>query len=365
MGCGASKVHEESVVKTTIASSSLPVASAPLPAQNQYASEARVNSAETGQKCTSTKLTASAELVYVAVAPLSKPVIPSIPSENIKAFEIPLDDLARAPKKTLSHSDEPAPASSKLSLPKLYMSPKDLQDKLANTEARWKVREGLDRLLGVVRGNHYLVNSLIIDFLEASTWDLDNESDTRRRKRGDMPQLISHKESDPDVLKRRIKEREIAAALNRQREIEKLQAKLARQEQHARRVQERKRAMGAGSNEELRLSWGGEKELNSNYNSSQKLDRDSRSGSLRSSEKDKPYISKGEQSAIGKGSHSLSENSTHGGISTRGSSGRSTITDTTDVGEDISSRQPSATALKAVNHTLGPYTNNSTSEIVL
>ncbi|XJO75351.1 hypothetical protein BDV3_006046 [Batrachochytrium dendrobatidis] len=353
MGCGASKVHEESVVKTTIASSSLPVASAPLPAQNQYASKARVNSAETGQKCTSIKLTAPAELVYVAVAPLSKPVIPSIPSENIKvdvikiapvAFEIPLDDLARAPKKTLSHSDEPAPASSKLSLPKLYMSPKDLQDKLANTEARWKVREGLDRLLGV---------------------DLDNESDTRRRKRGDMPQLISHKESDPDVLKRRIKEREIAAALNRQREIEKLQAKLARQEQHARRVQERKRAMGAGSNEELRLSWGGEKELNSNYNSSQKLDRDSRSGSLRSSEKDKPYISKGEQSAIGKGSHSLSENSTHGGISTRGSSGRSTITDTTDVGEDISSRQPSATALKAVNHTLGPYTNNSTSEIVL
>ncbi|XJO75353.1 hypothetical protein BDV3_006046 [Batrachochytrium dendrobatidis] len=342
MGCGASKVHEESVVKTTIASSSLPVASAPLPAQNQYASKARVNSAETGQKCTSIKLTAPAELVYVAVAPLSKPVIPSIPSENIKvdvikiapvAFEIPLDDLARAPKKTLSHSDEPAPASSKLSLPKLYMSPKDLQDKLANTEARWK--------------------------------DLDNESDTRRRKRGDMPQLISHKESDPDVLKRRIKEREIAAALNRQREIEKLQAKLARQEQHARRVQERKRAMGAGSNEELRLSWGGEKELNSNYNSSQKLDRDSRSGSLRSSEKDKPYISKGEQSAIGKGSHSLSENSTHGGISTRGSSGRSTITDTTDVGEDISSRQPSATALKAVNHTLGPYTNNSTSEIVL
>ncbi|XJO75352.1 hypothetical protein BDV3_006046 [Batrachochytrium dendrobatidis] len=341
MGCGASKVHEESVVKTTIASSSLPVASAPLPAQNQYASKARVNSAETGQKCTSIKLTAPAELVY-AVAPLSKPVIPSIPSENIKvdvikiapvAFEIPLDDLARAPKKTLSHSDEPAPASSKLSLPKLYMSPKDLQDKLANTEARWK--------------------------------DLDNESDTRRRKRGDMPQLISHKESDPDVLKRRIKEREIAAALNRQREIEKLQAKLARQEQHARRVQERKRAMGAGSNEELRLSWGGEKELNSNYNSSQKLDRDSRSGSLRSSEKDKPYISKGEQSAIGKGSHSLSENSTHGGISTRGSSGRSTITDTTDVGEDISSRQPSATALKAVNHTLGPYTNNSTSEIVL
>jgi hypothetical protein len=46
--------------------------------------------------------------------------------------------------------------------------------------------------------------------------------------------------------------------LNREREITKLQKKLAKQEEHAKMVLERKKKMGHGSNEELRLSWGGE-----------------------------------------------------------------------------------------------------------
>eukprot|EP00842_Homolaphlyctis_polyrhiza_P003458 jgi/Hompol1/4112/HPOL_006997-RA len=88
-------------------------------------------------------------------APLTKPVIPSIPSESSKgkqrsasvAFEIPLDELAGV-RKTIANPAEPPVASSKLSLPKLHLSQKDLQEKLANTEARWKVRADLDRILG-------------------------------------------------------------------------------------------------------------------------------------------------------------------------------------------------------------------------
>jgi hypothetical protein len=48
-------------------------------------------------------------------------------------------------------------------------------------------------------------------------------------------------------------------AQNRAKEIEKMQAKLAQKEKRIKMVQERKKAMGNSSNEDLmRLSWGGE-----------------------------------------------------------------------------------------------------------
>lgn len=60
------------------------------------------------------------------------------------------------------------------------------------------------------------------------------------------------------LLRKRLLEKEAQVAANRAKEIEKMQAKLARQEEHARRVQERKRAM-----EKLMLESGGE--ITSNY----------------------------------------------------------------------------------------------------
>jgi hypothetical protein len=83
------------------------------------------------------------------------------------------------------------------------------------------------------------------------------------------------------ALKRRLQEKELAAKLNREREIKKLQQKLAKQEEHAKKVLERKKALGAGSNEDLHLTWGGETEMNSDENSEIGL-AGSRTGSGRS-----------------------------------------------------------------------------------
>jgi len=163
---------------------------------------------------------------------LSKPVVPCIPaSQRISqsvAFEIPLDGLTES---RISEEDAPTSPATKLSLPKLLLSDKDLKEKLANTEARWK--------------------------------DLADAQEVRKRRKGDKPKLKSRKEpvSDLAALKIRLQEKEAAAKLNREREINKLQLKLARQEEHARKVLERKKALGGGSHDELRLSWGGEKGL--------------------------------------------------------------------------------------------------------
>ncbi|KAJ3073312.1 hypothetical protein HK102_006031, partial [Quaeritorhiza haematococci] len=142
------------------------------------------------------------------------------------AFEIPLDDLVASSENTLNNADRST--SAKVSLPKLHLTPHDLQAKLANTEARWK--------------------------------DLEQEQADRvaAKRRKNKPPLSKKRESDPTLLKRKLLEKEAHAAQNRAREMSKLQAKLARQEQHARRVQERKRALGKGSNEHLNVSWGGE-----------------------------------------------------------------------------------------------------------
>ncbi|KAH6585142.1 hypothetical protein BASA61_007065 [Batrachochytrium salamandrivorans] len=344
MGCGASKLPADATVRTTIAEEpSAKVVEAasnststtagilkktvvtPYPESNNTAVVSGTPDVHSTPLLLSSRVHAS-PVTTADTVPLSRPVIPSIPSDTIKAvtisaavaFEIPLDELDKAPRKSLKNPEESSQVSTKLFLPKLHLSSKDLQGKLADTEARWKVRDGLDRLLGV---------------------DLDQECDTRRRRRGDMPQLVNRKEADPEALKRRMREREIAATLNRQREIEKLQAKLARQEQHIRRVQERKKAMGSGSNEELRLSWGGEKGLGAvNDGSDQDL-------STAKSMSDQAAVFGGDSRSGSNLSCTTSGKLAYGVSTTRSGSGRSTMTDTTDVGEDSSLNQPSVVTL--------------------
>ncbi|KAJ3245484.1 hypothetical protein HK104_007955, partial [Borealophlyctis nickersoniae] len=177
------------------------------------------------------------------------------------AFEIPLDDdFLSHPKKQASTTEvriasgggshptlpgstieaKSPPASAKL--PKLALSESDIKAKLANTEARWK--------------------------------DLENELATRRstsslRSRRSKPKLTTTTitttttsptdQDETTTLKQRLLEKDAQAAQNRAKELSKLQAKLARQEERAKRVLERKRAMGRNaSSEEMRLSWGGE-----------------------------------------------------------------------------------------------------------
>ncbi len=91
--------------------------------------------------------------------------------------------------------------------------------------------------------------------------DKQIEAIDSKRKKGVKPKLKSQRDKeDSEDIKRKLQERIELASLNRQREIEKLQAKLARHEERAKRVLERKHAMYA-SNEELRLSVGGECDL--------------------------------------------------------------------------------------------------------
>lgn len=68
--------------------------------------------------------------------------------------------------------------------------------------------------------------------------------------------MASKKEEDPEELKNRLLEKETAAHQNREKEMRKLQKKLALQEEHARTVLDRKKALGGA--EGLNLSWGGE-----------------------------------------------------------------------------------------------------------
>ncbi|KAJ3085488.1 hypothetical protein HDU96_005385 [Phlyctochytrium bullatum] len=146
------------------------------------------------------------------------------------AFEIPIDEELKNAKPLEPQDSSVTLSPAKPSLPKLALSQQDLQAKLANAEARWK--------------------------------DLELAQAERRqlRRRGAKPQLSSKepKKADPEALKRRLLEKEAHAKENRAREISKLQSKLAKHDEKARRVQERKRALGRASNEDLNLSWGGE-----------------------------------------------------------------------------------------------------------
>ena len=83
------------------------------------------------------------------------------------------------------------------------------------------------------------------------------ENRKSKRKKGDRPVLSSSTKDDPKLLEKKLKEKEIQAALNRQKEKEKLAAKIAAQEERARLVLERKKLL-QDSNQEERLSVGGE-----------------------------------------------------------------------------------------------------------
>ncbi|KAJ3294409.1 hypothetical protein HDU79_011075 [Rhizoclosmatium sp. JEL0117] len=205
---------------------------------------------------------------------LSRSVMPSIPvldapvrpsTAKPVAFEIPLDDdlfkptavavaaavavasgnpvplagnaVVAAPAEAVNSSNN----STKLSLPKLALSNRDIMAKLANTEERWK--------------------------------DLERAQESRHHKRRSKPSLTSQQSAaaasaeksdaateDPLVLKQRLLEKEARAATRRARELLKLQTKLAKQDEHAKQVQERKKRLGKLSAEDLNLSWGGEEE---------------------------------------------------------------------------------------------------------
>ncbi|KAI8928296.1 hypothetical protein BC831DRAFT_449349 [Entophlyctis helioformis] len=378
MGCGASK---EVTVETTAAPPVAPPAAEPAAAPAKSAgidhTAETLKATQIGVPTPTVSVTAgkyaedkdkaaelAAKSALSASDGLSKPVIPSIPSDAPKveagsgedagpvsvAFEIPLDNLT-AVRKSLTDASAPLPAvgksvhasATKLSLPKLHLSDKDLQEKLANTEARWK--------------------------------DLEDESDNRRRRKGDKPQLVSrNKEADPESLKRRLLEKEAAAALNRQREIEKLQAKLARQEEHARRVQERKRALGGGgSNEDLRLSWGGEKGLAEGVLGSGNSISGSGSGAGNGAANEESGNPSSKGSGVSSADHAgSSADSSAADLfananNSRGGSGRSTNTDTTDVGEDASqaSNSPPQPTKNAAAATTGAAEGGKVSASIL
>ncbi|KAJ3023722.1 hypothetical protein HKX48_001612 [Thoreauomyces humboldtii] len=165
-----------------------------------------------------------------AAEPPSKPV----------AFEIPLDSLTKSrPASQESVATKVGSADARIKrLPSLGLPNELLKAKLANADARWKVgmQLDIDRILG----------------------DLDDHEATRkhkarRRRHGSKPELSSSarpktragreeaNEENAEDLKQRLLEREAHAEKNRQKELAKLQAKLARMDEHVRRVQERKK----------------------------------------------------------------------------------------------------------------------------
>ncbi|KAJ3107392.1 hypothetical protein HDU97_004274 [Phlyctochytrium planicorne] len=231
---------------------------------------------------------------------LSRAVIPSIPyvshadaakgTHKAVAFEIPIDEelKQRNAAEELSRRESQAEMgipletqqrnTVKVSLPKLGLSEHDIRAKLANTEARWK--------------------------------DLEEKQAERRqhRRRGAKPTLSTNtkKNVDPETLKRRLQEKEAHASENRKREITKLQSKLARQDEHARKVQERKRALGRLSNEDLNMSWGGEDGLETLVLADEPC--------LKKKELDDDEVDSGKGSSLGSRSGSGRSNVTNGEV---------------------------------------------------
>lgn len=232
MGCGASK-SEDNVKETC-------TPTAVVPQKEQVSSVIVVASAKVSQQI---NVADEGHENETNVKSLSKPIIPSIPSASEEvtatkaiAFEIPLDDATdelllgkdlrsnssrgemfalAADNGNTKNPNERSSSTNKLSLPKLGLTNQDLQAKLANTEARWK--------------------------------DLEKEQVKRKSTKSKQKKLASQKvvkeEEDPISLKRRLLDKEATWALNRQRELEKLHAKLVKADQHVKRVQERKKLL--------------------------------------------------------------------------------------------------------------------------
>ncbi|KAI9098098.1 hypothetical protein DFS34DRAFT_685608 [Phlyctochytrium arcticum] len=155
------------------------------------------------------------------------------------AFEIPLDDSlfgATASSTSLNRSGNLG------RLPSLGLTNDDIKAKLANADARWKVGCQIDRLLGDIENDEFV-----------------RKNSSRRVKKPELssstrPKTRQGRDEDPEMLKQRLIEKEFQAEKNRQRELAKLQSKLARMDEHVRRVQERKRFLEQGSAEDLSLS---------------------------------------------------------------------------------------------------------------
>jgi len=126
--------------------------------------------------------------------------LPAIePRTNLKSisFEIPLDESMIC--KTVR-------PSFKGSLPKLHISQDEIKRKIGNVDSKWKD-------MNVTRNGY--------------------------KKKGPVD------EEKLKALKKRLLEKEAEAALNRQRELDKLKAKLEKAQKHALKVQERKRKLEA------------------------------------------------------------------------------------------------------------------------
>ncbi|KAG4091075.1 hypothetical protein H8356DRAFT_610764 [Neocallimastix lanati (nom. inval.)] len=113
------------------------------------------------------------------------------------SFEIPLDDSMIC--KTIR-------PSFKGSLPKLHISQDEIKRKIGNVDSKW-------RDINVTKNGY--------------------------KKKGPVD------EEKLKALKKRLLEKEAEAALNRQRELDKLKAKLEKAQKHALKVQERKRKLEA------------------------------------------------------------------------------------------------------------------------
>ena len=145
---------------------------------------------------------------------------------------------------------------------------------------------------------------------------LEKELDAKKdaRKKGVRPPLTSSKKESPEALKQKLLEKEAQAALNRQKEKEKLAAKIAAQEERAKRVLERKKQqVETGSDDsDGKLSYGGEK--------------DSADGSSSNESRSRPNSSEAE--------------SGDDQASPRSGSAKSSDTDTTDVADDEDASSP-------------------------
>ncbi|KAI8815822.1 uncharacterized protein EV422DRAFT_610749 [Fimicolochytrium jonesii] len=176
------------------------------------------------------------------------------------AFEIPLGDSLFGP----ATEGKPKPARSNGSinntgrLPSLGgMMTETMQMKLANSDARWKVRAEIDRVLDGEMDQHEqdLKNLKTRRRRHGSKPELSSAARPKTREGGRPPRLTTstpsltsslspaEAEAADIALKQRLLEKEAQAQRNRARELEKLQNKLARMDEHVRRVQERKREL--------------------------------------------------------------------------------------------------------------------------
>ncbi|KAI9353393.1 hypothetical protein DFJ73DRAFT_795407 [Zopfochytrium polystomum] len=165
-----------------------------------------------------------------SLVPASAPSAP-LPPRRPVAFEIPLGEELKHGHSHHHHNQ--SSASLRAALPKLGI---DVAAKLANMEERWKT---LEQKPGLRRAGRRTA---------PSTGGPNDATDVSSTTVGNAVVSTSDAaaaEEDPLALKRRLLEKEAHAAQNRLREIEKLQAKLGRQEERARRARERRRRMAA------------------------------------------------------------------------------------------------------------------------